>query len=318
MAVSTGTATDYHDALNKLRLFLIAQGWTVLRWNAPASISLPGELCVRPIGTGSFRPALTFQSIANVPGGLYHWIVSGAQDFDAGSIALAQPGSSQGFYVPISNNTITYWFYVNDRRVICVFKIGTNYSSLYAGLFLPFSLPLEYRRPLYIAGNHRSQQAITLANSANSFIADPGLNAAQMMTMEDLWLFVHNRADNTGADPNVILNSSVPASVWVWPKKTEFHTGIAQSSTTASWPYWTNENMRPNLAGEMPLTQCMLMSYPQNSAAGAMMGALDGVYDTSGFNRIAEQTVTFGGSTFRLFPNMYRSGNSQFMAIEEV
>lgn len=76
--------------------------------------------------------------------------------------------------------------------------------------------------------------------------------------------------------------------------------------------------MRPNLSGEMPLIQCHIVAPNENGGKGALMGALDGVYDTSGFNRIAEQTVTFGGSTFRLFPNMYRSNNSSFMAIEEV
>lgn len=315
MAIQTGSATDYHDALDKLRIFLAAQGWTVLRWAPPANLTSPGELAVRPIGTGSFRPTLTFRSISDAPNAFYHWIVSGAQDFDAGATQLAQPGSSNGFFVPISNNTITYWFYANDRRVICVFKIGTNYSSLYAGLFLPYALPNEYRRPLYVAGNHRSQQAITLANRANSFIADPGTQAAQFMTMEDLWVFVNNRDDSTLPDPGLIANST---TAFLWPKKTEKGSGVSQSSTSASWAFYLNEQMRPNLAGEMPMYQCHIFNPTGLSGKGAVMGALDGVYDTSGFNRIAEQTVTFGGSTFRLFPNMYRSGNSNFMAIEEV
>jgi len=315
MAMQTGSATDYHDALDKLRIFLAAQGWTVLRWNPPASISTPGELAVRPIGTGSFRPTLTFRSIADVTNGFYHWIVSGAQDFDAGAAQLAQPGSSNGFFTPISNNTITYWFYANDRRVICIFKVGTNYSSLYAGLFLPYALPNEYRRPLYISGNHRAQSAITLANSSNSFIADPGQSAAQYMTMADLWVICSNRTDSTLPDPNLVSST---ASAFLWPKKTEWHSGSSQSSTSASWSHWNNEGMRPNLAGEMPLYQCQIVAPNENGGKGALMGALDGVYDAPGFNRIAEQTVTFGGSTFRLFPNMYRSNNPSFMAIEEV
>lgn len=315
MAIQTGSATDHHDAMDKLRIFLVAQGWTVLRWNTAATLADQAELAVRPIGTGSFRPTITFKSVADVPNGFYHWVVSMATDFDAGLSNLAQPGSSSGFFTPLSNNPLTYWFYANDRRVICVFKIGTSYSNLYAGLFLPYALPVEYRRPFYVGGNHRSQQSISLANAANQYIANPGLSAAAFMDRADNWVTVNNCRDSTQAEPQY---TSYTTRAYLWPKKVSYTDRTAQSGSKIAWSWWANEFMRPNAAGQMPLFQCHIMSPPENGNAGAIMGALDGVYDTGGFNRTAEQLVTFGGNNFRLFSNMYRTGNSQFMAIEEV
>ena len=316
MAIETGTATDYHDAMDKLRIFLLAQNWTVLRWVSGSAMTDFAELIVRPVGNGSFRPIVAFRSSHDVPAGLYNWQLIMAQDFDTAEPFLSQPNRSLRSYVPLSNNTLTYWFYVNDRRVICVFKVATSYSSLYAGLFLPYALPSEYRRPLFVCGNSPSRVAINDNNNVTSFIAEPGQGNAAFMDMSDNWINVINRiSSSVTAEPNLVANTT---SGFLWPKKTDRSSSASQISNTSAWAYHQNIILRPNLAGEMPLFQCQLFSAPENNGNGAIMGAIDGVYDTPGFGRSPEQVVTFGGSDFRLFPNMGRTNLSNYMAIEEV
>lgn len=316
MAVQTGSATTYHDALDKLRIFCgSVLGWTVLRWDAPAGILNNGELIVRPIGTGDYRPILSVRSFSDAPNAFYHWRVAAAMDFDALQLQLNQPGSSPGAYVPLSNGAMTYWFYGNDRRVICVFKSGTNYSFLYLGLFLPFALPNEYRRPLYVGGVGDTMRAWNESNTRNSFFADPGPAGSFFMDRADNWVNTVNRGSTTTADPNPVVNT---VDSCIWPKKAGFGSGSAQTGTAYAWTYQGLIQMRPNALGEVPLFPLCILSRPENSGNGALMGALDGCYDVPAFNKIAEQTLTYGGNTYRIFPNMFRTVASQFLAIEEV
>src|SRR3546814_13562475 len=56
-------------------------------------------------------------------------------------------------------NAMTYWFYVNDRRLVVVAKIGVYYMSLYAGFFLPYALPDEYSYPYFVSATiNRSEE----------------------------------------------------------------------------------------------------------------------------------------------------------------
>jgi len=317
MAVQTGSATNYHDALDKLRIFCSSVlGWTVLRWNAPATLLDQGELAVRPIGTGDFRPVVTVRSFNDAPNGFYHWRISAAMDFDTLQLQLSQPGSSPGSYVPLSNGAMTYWFYGNDRRVICVFKSGTNYSFVYLGLFLPYAFPNEYRRPLYVGGVGNAQRAWNESNTRNSFFADPGFEGSFFMDRADLWVNVQNRDTTTVSDPSNVTNTT---SACIWPKKSSLNSGNSGASSSAyAWTYQQLIQLRPNALGEVPLFPLQILSRPENSGNGALMGALDGCYDVPAFNKVAEQTLTYGGNTFRIFPNVYRTIASQFLAIEEI
>ena len=317
MAYTSGTATDYHDALSKLRTFLSATlGWTEVDWTAPATITDNALLISQPIGTGSYRPYVYIRTQADVGAGLYHWRTSMSTAYDSGTAdPLAQVGSSNGLFTALSNSSVGYWFYGNDRRIICVFKVGTVYSYMYAGLYLPYALPSEFRRPLYVAGTNYAPALINESNNRNSYLASPGYQGAQVMNMSDVWDFCHNHPDDsTPVFPQFLANTG---SSFLWPKKCAVTSYNVQNSSYSSFQYYSDLYMRPNGNGEVPVTQCQIVSSAENIGLGAVLGALDGVYSIPGFGLTSEQAVTVGGTTYRVFQNCDRTTYADFMAIEE-
>lgn len=309
MAFTTGTATDYHDLLNKLRLYLVAQGWTQLAWTAPATLTDVGTLQVRGPGAGAGKQVfVNIQSNHRTADNSYGWKIRGANAYTAGAAWGMQPGESPDVYFNLWPNTLNYWFYVNDRRFIVIAKIGVIYPSMYAGFFLPFALPDEYPFPLYIAGNCSSLQPYNYALSECRFFVDPGMNAAYYKRrLTGDWAALRNHSQGSAALDSVFAENSVH----LWPHRC----GRAYGNNPPSfWEYRWLQTMKPNASGELP----MFTPHIMDTYMRKMVGALDGVYVTGGFNRIPEQQVTWSTRTFDLFPNIFRSRPKDFMAIEEL
>ena len=156
MAWETGTATDHDDLLDKLITFLTTdsglvaanQEWMVLKDEEPVD-----ERYVYLRGPGL---ADNDQIHANIrrfynPGtNAYNWEFRGATSYDGGIAYASQPGTSDMSYLCLANLSMTYWFFANGRRFIVIAKIGTVYTSAYAGLIMPYALPSEYLYPLFI------------------------------------------------------------------------------------------------------------------------------------------------------------------------
>lgn len=311
MPFETGTATDIHDMLEKLETFCgTVLGWTIVDSDIPSDILQTARLIMRPIGTGSNRPFAIINSQSDGPAGRYTLSLRMAEDYDPILPFGSNAGVSEFTRTHFSQNPFTYWFYGNDRRLIVIGKIGTIYTSFYIGLFLPFALPNEYLMPWIVMGNNRLFEDINQENSRNRFIADPGQFAAHMRLRSGVWIPIANQSDSTLAEPNFI---STFESGMVWPSRTNWATGSSAGSfgQTRSMP-----NIRPNLAGEMPLFQAHL--WQRMETRGQFVGALDGVYVAPGFGRAPEQLVSFGGSDYRLFANVHRTGPQHLMAIEEI
>ena len=312
MAFTTGTATDYHDMLDDLRLWLTGTlGWTQLQWDSPASITDTATLSVRGPGSGSGREAyVNIVSQSNVIDGAYGWQLWGATGFDVSSDIDAQPGVMGPAYFNTWENTIDYWFYGNARHFKVVAKVSTNYVSCYCGFSLPFALPAEYPFPLAIIGNYYTLEAADVAQSRNRFIADPGDGAAIYRTRTNVVRDIQNHTTGTSD-----IKPFGGQRAFMWPMAT----GKVQANSTATndvqdWARGGFTNMRLNANNETPLFACHIVDMTQ----GNMSAALDGVYVLSGFSKSPEQTVSLGGRTFRLFQNIFRNTARDFMAIEEV
>lgn len=308
MPFTTGTATDYHDLLDKLRIYLVAQGWTQLAWTAPGSLTAIGTLSVRGTGSGAGNEVfINIQSNNRPADNSYGWKVRGATGYAAAVAWGAQANESPEVFYNLWPNTLDYWFYVNNRRFIVVAQIGVVYVSMYAGFFLPFALPAEYPFPLYIAGNMNALQEYNYGNAHSRFFVDPGINAAYYRRrLTGTWAALRNHSTSANLDDCFNENS-----VHMWP----FRCGRADTDDDQTrWEYTAFQNMKPNLNGELAMfTPHIIDSYTQ-----IISGALDGAYVTGGFNRVPEQAVTFGARNFRLFPNIFRSRPKDFMAIEEL
>lgn len=309
MAFITGTATDYHDLLDDLRAWLVGTvGWTQLAYTAPASITDQAELYLRGPGAGAGRQVfVNIQTFSNVPNAAYGWKIRGATAYDVSLGFDAQENVSPEIFYNTWQFSMPYWFYANDRRFIVVARVSSSDVSCYCGFFLPFATPDEYAQPLYVGANYPILEQHDIENTRNRMIADPGSDTAYFLTRGgSTWRGVTNHLNATTA----ISIQGGERSV-LWP----FRTPRADSNPDDN--DWNNNgisDLRPNLNGELPLWTVHII----NPEDRILMGALDGVYAAPGFNRTSQQVLTQGGQTFRIFQNIFRTTDRDFMGIEEI
>ena len=324
MARQTGTAFDYHDLLDQLRIFAVANGWTQLE-HTPATARDGGipdpidddvrlasiqTLTLRGPGTGAGREVfLTFETIADTVFQHYSIRPYGHTAWTSGLPVLSQPGAGGGPFLGLVGGSMAYWFYINDRRIIVVARSGTTYTSMYAGFLVAHALPSEYTHPLYVAGNYLENRIPAFANARNRFIADPGLGSAYYRAREGDWQQVvnheFNNSNDTGYDEN---NAPV-----LWPfGSTQV---LDSNSDNLDWCYGGLRLLRANALGEIVVFPCNLIDGRVNIYR--LVGILDGVYAVPGFNRTTEESITVSGQTMDVFSNVFRSSTRDFMGIED-
>lgn len=323
MAFTTGTATDYVDLLDKLRAYLLAQGWTILDFNL-GTINGGGNLFVRAPGAGADKQVFVqIYTEANAALGQYGWRMRGSTGYVSGAGEGAQPGQSGSpAYFNLWQNSISYWLYVNDRRFMIVAKMSTVYASAYCGFFLPFSQPDNYPFPLYIAGNYPFLAEYNLSNAANRFFVDPGgnlfgvNNGAHVRTPTGVWLPVQNHDFSSSNDDGVSPGRAAFAFTWPYcVGESQFGTpGYAQAGTGRDA---TGGGMLDNLVRTRQ-SELGLFPVSIHPALEPALGVLDGAYCPWGDNIVTEQTATVGLRNFRFFQNMFRNSPNDFMALEEI
>lgn len=322
MAYTTGTATDYADLLDKLRLYAVAQGWTQLAWTAGTVPAGGANLQLRGPGAGVGREVyLNIRTYADVPSAYYYWTLRGATGYTAGAPVGGNPGEMQtSTYFNLWQNSITYWFYVNDYRIIVVAKCSTAYISMYAGFFLPFSSPDQYPFPLYVAADYGGVASWSLANAGRRMFADPGGSTTQpsawTRSPAGTWIPTFNHIFSSSNDSiSNVIGSPV---VRMWP----FHVGEAQASSNY-WEWGGNFNgqggggaldsmvaTRQNERWLWPVTLVPMLE--------PAFGVLYGVHAIPGVGLATEQVTTVGARNFRIFQNIQRSSGNDFFAVEEV
>lgn len=331
MAFTTGTATDQNDLLDKLRLYLVAQGWTELAWSAGATVNDSSVLHVRGPGAGAGKQVfVSVKTQAGAIAGYYSWELRGAVDYDSGAAWGAQLGQSPtSCYLNLWSSSITYWFFVNDRRFIVVAKCSTNYMSAHCGFILPWGTPADYPFPLYIAGDFYELQPYSYSYAARRMFVDPG-NYTQTpgdaraggyaRTATGVWYPIgnHSRSANNNY-PQAYSKGQRGIS---WP----YHAGGSYGLSLGAqyYPHFWNggtgsvdaayafEALVPTQQGERPLLPVMLCPGDQSP-----LGVLDGVYCTGGTGLATEQLISIGARDFRVFQNIARNSPDDFFCVEE-
>jgi hypothetical protein len=325
VALTTGTATNYFDLLDKLRQWLTGTaGWTQLAW-APGANPLTTDssfLSVRGPGSGAGRETyVNIKATPNTASGFYSWAVSSAVGYQAAASWGSQPGEGSPAYFNTWQNAIGYWFYANDRRFIVVAKCSTIYVSLYAGFILPWAQPDQYPFPLLVAADYRQPTSYNTVNSARRMFCDPGASgvasaAAFCRDPSGVWNPImnhqdspsndypwgYNRGDNYFIAPFVSANDSPSSQSWI---------GGANGGTSSTTGIF--DRMVPTAQGDRLIVPVHL-----NSPRRPALGVLDGVYGAFGGGLVAEQTVAAGGLTLRAFQNIHRNSANDIFLINEV
>lgn len=325
MAFTTGTATDYVDLLDKLRLYLVAQGWTQLEWVAGTVAGGGGKLAIRGPGAGvDKRVFVNIATYADPVNLHYCWRMRGAVDYTAGLPEGGQPGEQNiPSYFSLWQNPIDYWFYVNDRRFIVVAKMSVVYTSMYAGFFLPFAIPDQYPFPLYIAGDYWTPAPYNETSSAHRFFADPGGSGssgnAHARTSDGYWLQIRNHDDSASNDNQasyITLRGSGMGFMWPFTagdsssSSSYITAGVNDGGQTSGGMF---DNMVPTRQGEyamFPLALILSLDPP--------LGVLDGAYAVPGIGLVTEQALAVGARNFTLFQNITRNSGNDFIALESI
>lgn len=327
----SGTATDYIDLADKLRLWLTGTvGWTQLAWT-PGDVTTGGMvLNLRAPGSDVDRRVfINLRSVHDDGASLYSWEVRGAVGYDSGNTFTTQPGTSEATYLSLWKNTIAYWFYANARRVIVVCKVNTVYVSMYAGFFLPWALPAEYPFPLYIAGSDGTPRAYNSGDSAHTSMCDPGglvsssvdLCSGKIRLPNGSWKRVLNRRSSGNNDYPYAHEAGDNPSVWPYGNRSSWsNAGFGRTffdNLIGGGPSMSGgvfDGLAATAQGERLMLPALLMHGKDPGG----YGALDGAYFPMGDGLTPEQTGTYGLRTFRAFPNIARTSSNDFFMVEEV
>lgn len=310
MAFTTGTATDYHALLLALKTYLLAQGWTINAWSPGATITDPSQLDVTaPGNVGGQQPKISIRTDCDTVANAYAWQIDAYPQYNAAHTFGLQDSSSPLVHFNLWQNSIDYWFYVNNTRVIVIAKIGVYYISMYAGFFLPYALPAEYPYPYFIGATYPTLQPYNLNNAGMRSFCDPGQGAAYYMRRDALtWGQFNNSYQEANSDDAYAGWNGGPV---IWPYRTPF--GDGNESFPGDLGVGLFHQMRAPIGGKLPLIQCQII----DTLGACVAGCLDGVFATGGFNRVAEQTIVDGGTTYRLFIQQNRNTPKGFFAVEE-
>lgn len=271
--------------------------------SVPLQLKAPGN------GAGS-EAYINIDTQSDVGNGYYGWRIYGATGYTASIAFGSQPGAGGPVFFNLSQNTLTYWIYYNTRRCIVIVKTGTNYMSTYFGLAAQNALPSEWPQPIVIAASYPTLDLPSVNNARNSSIADPGNGAAYYLKRSSLvWEALANH--------NTTGSAILPVSgqrAFVWPTKTGRNTAATAQTNLDEWSATGFHLMKTNALGESIVVQCQIADLVD----GTFAGSLEGVFACTGFGRTAEQTLTLGGRTWRLFQRAFRTAAGDFFAIEEV
>lgn len=311
MAYEIGTATDYKDLLNKLKVFvstnaaLVAAGqqWTVLRHMTPADGA--HELIVRGPGlAGADQIYVGIQTESPSNGGR-NWVLNGFTGYDAPSSFSGQPGG-----VPTSqprllllDSGMPYWFFASGRRIVVVARASTSYQIAYLGFILPYGPPAGLAYPMFVGGCACSASVWSdIDGRSNSPFYAPRHTSYGVRPTESSGYFFSagwkNVIDMYYSNTNFIADRELFVLPFCCMRDPAGYKSLL--------------GLRPNLDGSYPLLAATLCStVPSRN----VFGEFEGLFGVPGIGIAGEDTIEYNGVSYIVFPGGGLSGRNHFVAV---
>ncbi|EOV8094048.1 hypothetical protein ACOKWN_003820 [Vibrio parahaemolyticus] len=315
MAVETGTATNFGDLYNKLITFLttnvgVGMNWTMVHgYEQGDDVTITGSTqftteddkankCIlEGVGTGvGGEVYVGLYTTRNVFDEAYTISLVPMAGYDSNFNVLSQPtvGLASNPKILCWDAAMPYWFVASDRRFMAVVKVNTTYQFLYAGFFLPYSLPDEYPYPYLVGAMSDDNVAASKSDSYNDcFLQSARREHGQICFPDGNWRYV------SGGLHNDVSATLAPFNV----------AGYGDSADDNYWHYY-----RPDKGGVYHLIK--LEPCCGNPATGlGVFGCLDGVHFVSGFENSPENTVDIDGISHFVFTNSFRVANNNYFTM---
>jgi hypothetical protein len=333
MAYEIGTADNYKDLLNRLRLFLIDSAravesagtgideidpmpaneiWTVKSFDTDYDSDGGYELILQGQGVSNSEEIYCgIQTYYHTGDDYFNWRLQGYTGYSAVADFNTQPGAmtfapNYNPKVCLWNSTIPYWFIGNGRRFAVMAKVSTVYECLYMGFLLPYGLPNQIPYPLAIGGASVGYQADSRRWSG---LADEHRN-------------YYDASEEAGYSSFYVLHGGTWLAVANWSIET-----VMTNSYLATWPYHHSnisftsyspnlwwELIRENIDGSYPLFPVIVHG---GSPEINIYGELQGIYALPGFSLAAEDVINVNGDDYIVSQNIHRTGTHVYMAMKK-
>lgn len=313
MSWTTGTATNFKDLLEQVKDFAEDEGWTVNAYSTGGGAPRTDSVYLTGPGYGTgyecYVGIRTYEDAAN---NHYCFELRGATGYDGAQTWDTQPGRSPNIVVMrLWNGSINYWLSVTDRRIVLIAKCSNTYHSLYAGFFNPFANPVEYPYPMYIAADAGSYGPFGNTDTDVRAVAFPGRLGAYLRDPAGNWraVCVHNSA----GDYN--FQQSRQNVFTIWPYLALVSGADNPTNQYDRLPYARIEPL-PGVSDSLFMLNCYITGMDDEHG---VLGVLEGLYWIPGNTLSAEQELTVGADSYRVFIAISRSleSPSQFYAVKE-
>gem|GEM_PF-7025377 len=228
--------------------------------------------------------------------------------------------------LPLGLSTVGYWFVASGRRFYIGLKTGMTYGLGGGGLYIPYASPAGHPYPAFVGGTTTagiSSVGLETTGTNHAFFTDPAAGQLAAQGPTGTWL----NFDNGNADDDYETGTggarTFPYNISAQPRHITSGGGLATPPGwggglgSRSWGMLTEVFVRaqvPLLGGSYLLTPITLNSMASN--APGVYGILDGIFFIPGVGVSAEDTVTIGGDTYLILPNVYRTANQNFIALK--
>jgi hypothetical protein len=299
------------------------------------------EVILKGNGSGSdeiFCGVRTFQS-----GSARNWELAGFTGYSSGLDFTAQPGitpgrydgTKPGAYVPLTNSTITYWFYVDSYHVKVEARMGSTYTNAYMGWLDRYATASEYPYPMLIMGcSSDPDKLFSSTASGYSGMCDPNAADADegpgwVRTPGGTWQSVQNTYEEFGSrnakDECVVYPCGDPDEGNLGEEHRPFsanfittdfvpnsgHPGVAAAQLLQT----------PDSPNDVTILWPAILVWTLNSTTYGMLGEMRGVYWinalTSGASIVTEDTISIGGDTYKVFQNCNRTDHFALFCIKQ-
>lgn len=324
MAYETGFAESHTDLLSKIHTFLTA---TMTpsgdRWISQRNITTANqeEVILKGVGSGTDSIYVGLKAYSDSQTDNYGLILNSYTGYNNVLDFYSQPGTMQLSDVMISMplvksvpafaNAIKYWIVANSRRFIVVARTGSVYHQMYLGWGLPYGTPAQWPYPIIIGGS--------------GAVSNTGVPVKQSETTSAVHAFWKpiNVANNTLGYTATVGNLAVKEAGGNYRRPYLNTGGVNNSGCSGTWPFVEDtkgdyggiQYMRPAVDGTSYVLSptIIIEGTPPN-----MFGEFDGIRHVTGFNISSEDIITYSGDSWLCVENVFRTSDSDMIAIKLV
>ncbi len=250
----------------------------------------------------------------------YNWRILGMTGFNTLDAFEDQPGvQSIGGSKPIAdisfwNSSIDYWFYATGNAAWCVANVSTLYMIMGAGFATVYGPPSTYPYPLFWCGTSPGEnrdgvkQVYNNVTSRHRNVMNPAEGAAYLRwTDGNMYVIANEDQDGSGTPVETNYFRSYPYEAQSSLIKSDFD-GLSldrqnvltnlQPINAVYWGFPMAIFSEPAQLNSHAFRLPMVLAVPANGLS-------------------PESTVTIAGSTYRVFPDVSRVGNANYMGFLE-